>query len=148
MTLQEFIAQYPIHIESRIEWGDMDAYTHVNNTMFFRYFERVRMLFAEHIGFLAWREQHGIGPILASTQCRFRAPLKYPDTITIGTRISELQADRFLMQYAIYSHALQDIAAQGDGWLVSYDYNRGMKTELPEVMREKLQASMFDGLGL
>ena len=138
MTPDEFRRQYTFVITSRVEWGDLDSFQHVNNTLYFRYFERARVALFDRIGLTAHRHEPAPGPILHSTRCRFRAPLTYPDTIEIGTCISELQADRFMMHYGIYSQNLAALAAEGDAMLVFYDYAKGEKAILPENVRERL----------
>ena len=78
---QRFIEEYAVIVKQDVIWGDMDAFSHVNNTVYFRYFEDARMAFFEKTGVIAHMDSTNIGPILASTQCQFRAPLSYPDHI-------------------------------------------------------------------
>lgn len=136
--MDKFRSEYPYVMEARVEWADMDVFQHVNNTVYLRYFERVRMeLFFEY-GFFDYMIEHNIGPILASTQCKFKAPLSYPDNIHIGTTIADIEDDRFVMLFAVYSEAFGRIAAEGDGVIVYYDYHKAEKTSIPEQLREKL----------
>ncbi|TNE46941.1 MAG: acyl-CoA thioesterase [Deltaproteobacteria bacterium] len=128
-------------IERPVTWGSMDAFNHVNNTVYFRYFEDVRIAFFEEAGITSFMEEHGIGPILASTQCRFKFPLTYPDTLTIGTYISERSDDRFTMSYVVYSQTHKKIAAVGEGLVVSYDYNQNQKAPLPQEWLPFLQVA-------
>ena len=44
---------FPVHIEVPVAWGEQDLFGHVNNVVYFRYFESVRMHFLERIGELA-----------------------------------------------------------------------------------------------
>ncbi|MBI2993054.1 MAG: acyl-CoA thioesterase [Gammaproteobacteria bacterium] len=147
MTLDEFRARYPFIIHARVEWADMDAFQHVNNTIYFRYFERVRIAYFEQMGIVAHQRTGGFGPILHSTRCRFRAPLTYPDAIEIGTCISELQSDRFSMHYGIYSQGLATLAAEGDCIMVYYDYGKGEKAAIPEEIRVRLAESAREAPG-
>src|SRR5262245_20383692 len=78
--------EFPVVIEIPIAWGEMDAMQHVNNIVYFRYVESARMAYFERIGFLEHQRVTGVGPILAWTNCRFRRPLTYPDTVRVGTR--------------------------------------------------------------
>ena len=126
--------------ETPIAWGEMDAYQHVNNVMYFRYFETARIAYFERVGVNEYKEQQGIGPILASTQCRFKAPLTYPDTISIATGVSEISEDRFLMKYFVKSHASGRVAAEGEGLIVYYDYNHNRKHPIPDSIREQIVA--------
>ena len=131
----KFLQDYPINHEQKVIWGDMDAFEHVNNTVYFRYFEDIRIEFFEKSGVMEHKEATGVGPILASTGCQFRTPLSFPDNILVGTRISELpQAGekRFTMEYAVYSESQDCIACKGDGLVVYYDYQAGKSCEIPD----------------
>jgi acyl-CoA thioester hydrolase len=130
--MTEQLQNYPVVIELPILWGHMDAFQHINNIMFFRFFESARIAYFERIGFLDTMERTGIGPILASTHCKYISPLTYPDTIHIGTRITEHGKDKFTMEYLIVSKANERIAATGTAKVVCYDYNRQQKADLPQ----------------
>ena len=56
----------------------MDAFGHLNNIVYFRYFETARIHYFERCGFMATYEEDRIGAILHSTSCRFRRPLHFP----------------------------------------------------------------------
>ena len=129
---------FPVVIEAPVVWGEMDAFRHVNNTVYFRYFESVRIACFERVGFLDVMERTGVGPILASTSCRFKFPLTYPDTVSIGTRIVDLEETRFRMEYRVVSQRHQRVAAEGDGVIVSYDYREGRKAPVPDAVRERI----------
>ncbi len=136
---EKVLERCAVVIERPVTWGAMDAFQHVNNTVYFRYFEDVRIAYFD--GVLGERNEHGVGPILAETRCRFKAPLGYPDTVRIGTWISEVGEDRFTMEYVVVSERLARVAAIGSGLIVCYDYRAGHKAELPESWRARLQVS-------
>jgi acyl-CoA thioester hydrolase len=140
MSVDELIKDYPVTLKRDIEWGHLDAYRHVNNTIYFRFFEIARIALFECTGFGKLAEEAGVGPILASTSCRFKLPLTFPDTVTIGSRVdpSELGEDRFTMRYVVVSHTHQAVAAIGEGLIVSYDYINGCKAPLPDNIRQAI----------
>jgi len=129
---------YPVQIEIPIAWGDMDAFQHVNNVAYFRYFESARILYSEKLGLHELKDETGIGPILGSTSCKYRLPLTYPDTISVGAKVIDIAEDRFTMKYVIVSHQHQKIAAEGDGVVVMYNYREGKKTAIPEDIRQRI----------
>jgi acyl-CoA thioester hydrolase len=129
---------YPIVIELPVAWADMDVFGHVNNTVFFRYFESARIAYLEAIDFADGGAGGGIGAILASTQCRFRRPLTYPDTVRVGTRATDVGADRFGMDYVVVSTAQGEVAAEGGAVVVAYDYGVRQKAPLPEAVRARM----------
>lgn len=126
---------YPVTLEVPVAWGDMDAFQHVNNVMYFKYFESARIAYFEKLGDGSAANAGGVGPILASTSCRYKAPLTYPDDLTVGARVSEVAEDRFTMEYAVFSRRLGRVAAVGDGVVVAYDYGAQRKASLPESWR-------------
>jgi acyl-CoA thioester hydrolase len=136
--LAQLVASYPILVTTMVAWGDMDANRHVNNVVYFRYIEHGRLHYFYELGFIAHQVETGVGPILAWTDCRFRRPLAYPDTVTIGTRIRDVQDDRFVMDALIVSHAQRQVVAEGQQRVVVYDYRKNEKAPLPDVIRRRI----------
>ena len=131
-------APWPVVLEVPVAWGEMDAFGHVNNTVYFRWFESARMSYFERLGWPELQRETGIGPILHSAQARFRAPLVWPDTVLVRTRVSDVGVDRFTMLYEVQSRNLGRVAAEGSGLIVAFDYRRLEKAALPEVIRERI----------
>jgi acyl-CoA thioester hydrolase len=98
------------------------------------------MAYFTQLGIWDYMNETGIGPILASTACKFKLPLVYPDTVSVGTRISVIEADRFVMKYVVVSHAHEKVAAEGEGLVVSYDYRALKKAPLPEEIKKRIEA--------
>ncbi len=136
--MKELISAYPVVIEVPIAWGDMDAFQHVNNTVYFRHFESGRISYFERIHFMEFMNSTGIGPILASTQCRFKIPLTYPDLVTVCAKVDTVEEDRFIMKYAVISHKHNRLAAEGEGVLVTFDYQNNIKAPVPDEIRKRI----------
>ena len=134
--MNDLLKSFPAVIDIPVRWGDMDAFQHVNNTIYFRYFESVRIAYLEKIDFMSHTE---IGPILASIQCKFRAPVTYPDTLSAGVKVTEVKEDQFTMYYRIISRAMKRVVVEGQGVIVSYDYVEGEKTTLPPEIKDRIQ---------
>ena len=130
--MNELLTDCPIVITQDLVWADMDAYQHINNAVYFTYFEIARMAYFEKIGVSQYKEQNNIGPILASTKADFKAPLKYPDTINIAAKITSIANKKLSMQYSIHSQTLNKIVAQGEALIVYFDYANGKSCEIPE----------------
>lgn len=129
------------HVTLRVPvaWGDMDAFGHVNNTVYFRWFESARIAYLDIIGLNRPVPPDTTGPILASTHCRFRLPLTYPDTITVGARTTAVGEDRFTMQYRAVSERHNAVAADGEGVVVAYDYAAGSRVALPDAVSARIR---------
>ena len=126
-----------VHFQN-VQWGDMDAYGHVNNTVYFRYFEDARMDYFEQAGVSEYMDAHNIGPIVAATNCNFRAPLKHPDRIHIAARATIIAPKKINMEYAVYSEQLSAIVAEGEALVIYYDYSVRKSCEVPDTIREAI----------
>jgi len=138
--MQNELKNFPIIIQQELIWNDMDAYQHVNNAVYFRYFEDARMQYFEKIGINQYKEAHNLGPILATTTADYKAPLIYPDTINIGARITDIHSKKFSMQYIVYSQKMQKIAATGSALIVYFDYTPRHSCVIPDYIREQIHS--------
>lgn len=136
--MNDLLTEYPVVIEVPVAWGEMDAFQHVNNIVYFRYFESARIAYFDKTGYNDHLRETGKGPILASTKCKFIFPLTYPDRVSVGARVPTLNEDRFLMEYCVVSQNSGKPAAVGEGLVVSYDYRNNKKTPLPEDIRKAI----------
>ena len=139
------LAGFPIIVRIPVQWGEMDAYGHVNNTVFFRFFESARVKFLEECRFLEAYERDRVGAILHSTSCRFRRRLVYPDTALVGARVKDLTADRFTMVYTLVSESQQAVAADGECVVVSYDYTSRQTAPIPDYVRDAIEKLESEG---
>lgn len=137
--LDELLDGFEVIITEAVAWGDLDAFQHVNNTRFFRYFEDARMAYFERTGITtAAGRPTGVGPILASTSCRFKAPLTYPDEVQVGARVVSVGRTSFKMDYRVVSVALHVVAAEGQAVIVAFDYEHERKVVIPDGWRRAL----------
>lgn len=123
-----------------VAWGEMDAFGHVNNVVYLRWFETGRMSFFSEVGVTLRDIAEGVGPILAQTSCAFKRPVTFPDTITVHTSIGRIGTKSFTMLYRVVSQALGEVAAEGDGTIVWFDYGKGASVAIPDELRARLQA--------
>jgi len=133
---------YPVQLEIPVAWGDMDAFGHVNNTIYLRWFESARIAFFERIDIGASRPEK-VGPILASTSCDYLTPVSYPATVIVGARARRIGNTSFVIDHL----ATEDGApvARGSAVVVLIDYETGEKVRIPDEMRAAI-ASMGSDL--
>lgn len=136
---KSFLTNFPVTIEVPVAWGEMDAFGHVNNIVYFRYFESARIAYFEKLKFIKFKENIGVGPILSKTSCRFKKALSFPDIVQIGARSTDIEEDRFLMHYRVVSKKHNCVAAEGDGMIVCFDYRKNQKTSLPAEIVENIK---------
>lgn len=135
----DLLEGYPVVVRLPVQWGEMDAFGHLNNVVYFRYFETARIRYLDECGFAESHRERHVGAILHSTSCRFRVPLTYPDRVDVGARVREVEEDRFTMEYRIVSLGSEAVAAQGEGIVVSFDYEAERKTTLPDEVRRRVR---------
>ena len=129
---------YPVVIEIPVAWGEMDAFQHVNNAQFFRYFESARVQYFDNLKILDYMNNYARGPILASTNAKFLAPVKYPDTLSVGIRSQRLESGCIAQEYAVWSHETSRLVAKGESLLVFFDYKAGRPCDIPEGLVESI----------
>ncbi len=136
--MEDLLKNFTVVVEIPVAWGEMDAFNHVNNIVYFRYFESARIVYFEKSGILEFMNEHGIGPILASTRCNFKTPLTYPDTVSVGARVQAIEDDRFVIEHRVVSHHHQRIAAEGEAVIVSYNYRDNKKVSIPDELKQRI----------
>jgi acyl-CoA thioester hydrolase len=116
-----------------VRWGDMDAYGHVNNTLYFRYFEEARFQWMLEKGIPLKSDTH---PVVVTIGCTFLRPIFHPETLRIDVFISEPGRSSFMVKYKVYTASQPDApAAEGYSkvvWVSSVD---GRSVPLPDLVR-------------
>ena len=138
MEMENLMNGYPVVIEVPVAWGEMDAFGHLNNIVYFRYFESARIAYFYKLDLIDMMTKTGIGPILASTSCRFKIPLTYPDKVLIGAKVASIEEDRFTMGYCVFSTNHRKVAAEGDGLIVTLNYRESKKVQIPGELRQRI----------
>jgi len=138
--MEHLVEGYPVVIKFPVQWGDMDAFQHVNNVSYFRYLENARLAYFESFDIIGFMAKSGVGPILAATSCVFKTPLKYPDTVLVAAKVTTIKEDRFTMDYRIVSTKQQKVAAEADSVIVTFDYRANKKVPVPEEFRRLITA--------
>ena len=140
------INDFAITLDLPIQWGDMDAFQHVNNARFFRFFESARVYYFQANDLMEYFSGSSLSFILAKAGCTFIAPVTYPDTITVGSRVIQVAPSRLEQQYFIHSHKMDTAAAIGTASLVAFDYQAMNRAEFPSPLLETV--CTFEGLDM
>lgn len=136
--MQSFIEQHPIHTKINVAWGEMDALQHVNNVVYFRYFETARIDFFNQINLLEDLQKTGVGPVISENNARYKRPVTFPDTVLVGVTISDIGKDRFMMHYTTFSEQQNAITTVGSSQVVMFNFKTGKKADLDETLLDAL----------
>ncbi|MBM4001140.1 MAG: acyl-CoA thioesterase [Planctomycetes bacterium] len=123
-----------------VQWGDQDAFGHVNNTVSIRWFESSRIAYFEHSGINPLLAAAGLGPILAAVRCDYRRQVRYPDTSWIGAKITKLGNTSLTMAHAVWSERQDAVSAEGDSVIVMFDYAANAPRSIPDDVRAAIRA--------
>lgn len=122
-----------------VQWGDQDAFGHVNNTVYFRWMETGRIVYMDEMGLSALMASERIGPILAAISCQYRQQLNYPDTVWIGTRVSRMGRSSIGIEHRIVSGSKASVVAEGDSTIVTFDYAAQKPCPIPADIRAAIE---------
>ena len=137
--LKAFKAAYPVVIELPVQWGDMDALEHVNNVVYLRWFESARIAYFDRVSFMSRLREEKIGPILASSEIKYRAPIEYPDTVFVGAKVKRLGTDDLVQQYEIFSSAKNRVTTSGESRIVMYHFGQQTKVTIPDDIANNIR---------
>ncbi len=113
-----------------LRWGDMDAMSHLNNTLYFRLMEEARICWFNDNGFLARSDADG--PILAHASCDFLKPMTYPCAARVTQTV--VRVGRASMDLAVTLEGDEPqpvLYAKGRNVLVWMDYRSGRSAPWP-----------------
>ena len=133
-------------IEIPVAWGEQDAFGHLNNVVFFRFFESVRMHYLDRIGVLRSHNEQGLGVILTSTTCDFKKPVEWPARLTVRSGCTAVGNTSFTMAYEI-ANEQGAVVATGTSVQVMFDYRQQVKARIPDAIRAAIAAVQGGSFG-
>ncbi|MGP9688538.1 acyl-CoA thioesterase [Psychrobacter sp. AOP22-C1-C5] len=130
------LAHYPIIHHQPIHWGEMDAFNHLNNVVYYRYSESARIGYLQALGMF----DGSMVTVLAQSSCQYLRPVTYPDTLLLGVRCQRLGNTSIVMEYSYYSIAQKAIVATAEAVVVRLDSEGKDKLPWTNEERERLLA--------
>lgn len=128
-----------IHVTTLpIRWGDMDAYGHVNNTVYFRYMEQARVEWLEAQGVEV--RPGGHGPVIINASCTFLIPMNYPGRVEVRTYVGTVGRSSCQTYVEMRIDGNDRIFAEGAAKIVWMDTQTGKSVHLPDHVRSMLEA--------
>ena len=135
------MARFPVRVSLPVQWGDMDAFAHVNNAMYLRWFETARIAYFERLQANAQWNFSAVRPILARASVDYRLPVTFPDTVELAATVVKLGNTSITMAYRAHSRRQANaLAAEGEAIVVWLDASTGAKISLPDELKEAIWA--------
>jgi acyl-CoA thioester hydrolase len=127
---------FTAHIPMR--WGDMDAFGHINNTLYFRYSEQARSEWMASL--FGTKRPPGHGLVLASTHCNFLKPLTYPGTLEVRMLTDPPGRTSLMTWFELRLSGDETLYAEGGAKMVWMDLAAGRPIPLPDVVLRAVKA--------
>ena len=119
-----------------VRWGDMDAYGHVNNSLFFRYLESGRFAYIKDI-LLPLGGKSVPMVVVAEIQCRFEAQIVFPADVSVKTKVLRLGNSSFDMYAEIWNGDKR--CATSQAVMVWCDEKTDKPVRMPQIFIEKVR---------
>jgi len=132
-------AEFKVWRKVTTRWADNDAYGHVNNTVYYEWFDSAVN---------AWMVDHGMldiangDPIalVVETRCTYAAPLAFPENVDVGLAVAQLGRSSIRYRIGIFAEGSESAAAEGDFVHVVVDRATRRPVDLPVGWRIRLEA--------
>lgn len=137
MSKENLINQntFPVQYQQTVAWGDMDAFGHVNNVMYYRYIESARILYFDLVELF----KHDVQVVVVHSSCQYLSPVFYPDILNIGVSVKEMKNTSMRMEYELISQQQNKVVAKAEAIIVFINAQTMEKTTIPELIRSGIE---------
>ncbi len=130
-------ADWPISIEIPVPWRDIDAAGHVNNAVYFSYFETARL--AVFMGPMGMRTPRDLTLIVARAECDYVTPASMGETLVVRVWTTRIGTTSFDFAYEAREKETGRVVARGKTVQVMFDYAKGEKMPVSPTLRAILE---------
>jgi acyl-CoA thioester hydrolase len=130
-------AAFARFIQITTRWMDNDVYAHVNNVVYYSFFDTAVNQYLIEAGALDIRTSTQIG-LVVETSCRYFSPIAFPDHVTAGIRVAHLGSSSVRYEVGLFRNDEEIAAAQGHFVHVYVDRATNRPAPLSETLRDAL----------
>jgi acyl-CoA thioester hydrolase len=131
-------AAFRVFVGITTRWMDNDAYGHVNNVVYYSWFDTAVNRFLIDRGLLDIGGSDVVG-VVAETGCRYLAQIAYPDDVSVGLRVSKLGTSSVRYDLAVFRGDDDNASAEGHFVHVYVDRASMRPVPIPEQARTEMQ---------
>ncbi|MBE2262414.1 MAG: acyl-CoA thioesterase [Burkholderiaceae bacterium] len=129
---------YPVYRTITTRWMDNDAYGHVNNVVYYSWFDTAVNAHLVEQGVLDIEHGATIGLVI-ETQCNYFAPLAFPQTVEAGIRVARLGTSSVRYEVGLFAQGAELTAAKGHFVHVYVDRANRRPVPLPAPLKSVLE---------
>lgn len=128
-------------IDLQIRFNDIDILGHLNNTVYFSFYDTGKAYFFEHImgGKIDWKR---VESVIANVDCAYISPVYFGEEISVYSRCAGVYDKSFVIQQVIVEKRTGEIKSAAETVMVSYDPEARCSMPVPAQWREALESSM------
>ncbi|MDG1944995.1 MAG: thioesterase family protein [Halioglobus sp.] len=131
-------SDYKIFYPITTRWSDNDIYGHVNNVMYYSYFDTAANRYLIEEGGLDISDGSIVG-FVVNSGCEYHAPITYPESIEAGVRVDKLGNSSVQYGIAIFKAGEQEAAAHGHFVHVFVERAQNRSVPIPQNLRVALE---------
>jgi acyl-CoA thioester hydrolase len=131
------VTSFPFALRVAVRFRDLDGMGHVNNAVYFTYIEAARTEYMMKVAGITRLED--VDWIVASASLNFRKAVGYGDPIEVRVRPTKIGTTSYTLYYEIWDAGKNELVAEGETVLVSYDYKSQMKKPIEPAIRKALE---------
>ena len=132
-------ADFPAMRSITTRWMDNDVYGHVNNVVYYSFFDTAVNAHLIEAGVLDIETSPAIG-LVVETGCRYLAPIAFPDRVDAGVRVSRIGTSSVTYEIGLFRNDEPNASAVGHFTHVYVDRATRRPTPIPEPVRAVLEA--------
>ena len=136
-------ADYPVLRDIPTRWSDNDVYGHVNNVVYYSWFDTAVNAWLIENGVLdptGAKSGDAVG-LVVETRCTYHEALSFPETVTAGLRVARIGNSSVTYDLAIFGEGRDEAAAEGSFTHVYVDAETRRPVRVPEAMRGVLESA-------
>ena len=118
-------------------WADNDAYGHVNNTVYYEWFDSAVNAWMVEQGMLDIANGEPIA-LVVETRCTYAVPLEFPQRVEVGLAVAQLGRSSIRYRIGIFAEGAETAAAEGEFVHVVVDRAKRRPVEIPQAWRKRL----------
>jgi acyl-CoA thioester hydrolase len=131
--------RYKVWREIGTRWSDNDAYGHINNIIYYSWFDTAVNAWLIEQGLLDIEAGDPIGLVI-ETGCRYARPLAYPEPVEVGLAVEAVGKSSVRYRIGVFAKNSSEPAAEGFFVHVYVGRESRRPVELPAAWRERFEA--------
>ena len=131
-------ADYAVFLPLATRWMDNDVFGHVNNVVYYSFFDTAVCHFLVSAGILTWRGSDHI-MVMAESGCRYHSEVAFPDRLTAGLRLARLGSSSVRYEIGVFREDSETASAEGFMVHVCVAAATHRPAPLPDAWRAALQ---------